>query len=78
MKLIDDWRSWWRMWSVRISALATAVWAYLLVNPDMLEQVLSAIPPEWRDVLPPAAPVVVFMLVTFARLAKQEARDGRK
>lgn len=78
MKLIDEWRSWWRLWSVRISAAATACWAYLLANPDQLQQVLDAVPPELRDIVPPAAPVAVFVLVTFARLAKQEARNGRK
>lgn len=78
MKLIDEWRSWWRLWSVRVSAIATAVWAWLLANPDVLAQVLDAIPPNLREILPPAAPVAVFVLVTFARLAKQGASNGRK
>ncbi|WP_257556391.1 hypothetical protein [Sphingobium sp. CFD-2] len=78
MRPIDEWRSWWRMSSVRISAVATAVWAYLLANPETLNQVLASIPPDLRDLVAPAAPVAIFVLVTIARVTKQEPPDARK
>jgi len=76
MKLVEEWRSWWRLWSVRISAVATIIWAYLLASPDVMLSVLNSLPPELRDVLPPAAPVAIFALVTIARLIKQGPKNG--
>ena len=73
MQKITQWRRVWRWWSVRLSAFATMVWAYLLASPDQLWSILNALPPELRDVVPPIAPVVVFVAVTIARNLQQGA-----
>jgi hypothetical protein len=75
MKLIPNWRDAWRWSSVRLSAAATLVWAWLLANPDALWSFLNGLPPELRELLPPAAPLGVFLLVTLARILTTEPKD---
>ncbi|WP_313737199.1 DUF7940 domain-containing protein [Sphingobium yanoikuyae] len=77
MQKITQWRRVWRWWSVRLSALATMVWAYLLASPDLLWTVLNSLPPDLRDVVPPIAPVAVFFVVTIARNLQQGRDDGK-
>ena len=79
MKLIDDWRrKVWRFWSVRISAAASLVWAYLLASPETMLAVLNAIPADMRAWLPSALPIALFALVTVSRLVHQEKLSGPK
>lgn len=78
MKLISGWQNWWKLWSVRISAVATVAWACLLAFPDMMLQVMNALPPDLKVVLPPAAPMAIFVAVTLARVLKQEKLGGDK
>lgn len=77
MQKITQWRRVWRWWSVRLSALATMIWAYLLASPDLLWTVVNSLPPELRDVVPPAAPIAVFVAVTIARNLQQGNGDGK-
>lgn len=78
MRLIPHWRKAWRLWSVRLSALATAIWAYLLASPETMLAVLNQIPADMRAWLPSFLPVALFALVTFARLVHQEKISGPK
>lgn len=73
MKLIDNWRKTvWRAWSIRLSAVATAVWAYLLASPETMLAVLNQIPADMRGWFPSFIPVLLFGLVTVSRLVRQE------
>lgn len=78
MKLIDNWRKFHKLWSVRISAAASVVWAYLLASPETMMSVLNQIPADMRAWLPSFLPIALFALVTFARLVHQEKISGPK
>jgi len=76
LKLIEEWRSWWRMWSMRLAVLASAAVTGVLAYPDILLSTLNALPPEMRAVFPPFMGFVLLGLVSLARLVKQEKKDG--
>jgi hypothetical protein len=76
-KLVAGWRQSWRLWSMRLNALASLVITYVLASPEVLLSTLNALPPEMRAVFPPMAGFAVFALVAFARLKKQGGRDDR-
>lgn len=78
MKLIADWKKFHRMWSVRLSAIVTAIWAYLLASPETMLAVLNQIPADMCAWLPSFVPVALFALVTFARITHQEKISGPK
>jgi hypothetical protein len=73
--LIDEARQWWRLWSVRLAALAGIVAAYLAANPDQAQTLLNALPEgPLRTLVSIALGVFVFGLATGARLARQPAK----
>lgn len=75
--LIDNAGEWWRMWSVRLAALAGVVAAYLAANPDQTQALLDVLPDGPLRVLASIAiGVFVFGLATGARLAKQGKPEG--
>lgn len=76
IKLIEEWRSAWRWWSMRLAAVGSIAVAYVLAYPDILLSTLNALPPEMRAVFPPAIGFVLFALVSIARLVKQGKHDG--
>lgn len=78
MKLIDNWCKAHKLWSVRISAAATALWAYLLASPETMLAVLNQIPADMRAWLPSFVPIALFALVTFARVVRQDKINGPK
>lgn len=78
MKLIAEWKKFHRMWSVRVSAVATAIWAYLLASPETMLAVLNQIPADMRSWLPSFIPIALFALVTFARVVRQDKINGPK
>lgn len=75
--MIDDARKAWRLWSVRLAALAGLAAAYLAANPDTTQALLALLPDGPLRVLASAAlGLFVFALATGARLARQAPRDG--
>lgn len=75
LKLIDDARLWWKMWSVRLAALGSIAVGYVLASPDVLLSTLNAMPAEVRQLFPPFAGLALFALVTLVRLIKQGGRN---
>lgn len=75
LHFIDEWRSGWRFWSVRMQAMAVAVGAALTVLPGEMAQLWASLPPEARSALPPGvgrwAPVVLGLGAIVARFLKQ-------
>jgi hypothetical protein len=77
--LIDEARQWYRMWSVRLAALAGIVAAYLAANPDQSQALLDALPEgPARTLASIGIGVFVFGLATGARLAKQPSGEEGK
>jgi hypothetical protein len=75
--LIDNAGSWWRMWSVRLAALAGIVAAYLAANPDQTQALLDVLPDGPLRVLASIGiGVFVFGLATGTRLVRQPEKGG--
>lgn len=70
-RLVDDWRSSWRWWSMRLNALASLMIAYVLASPEVLLTTLNQLPPEIRAYVPPFAGIALFLFVAAVRLWKQ-------
>lgn len=75
-RLVPEARDWWRLWSVRLGALASLLFSYLLAYPDILIRTLNELPPEIRQAFPPAAGLGLFVLVTLVRLYNQKKPDA--
>lgn len=77
LKLIAQWRSFWRMWSLRLNAVGLAILGYITVSPEIISQAWYALPPDIKTMLPPNflmwISVALFALGIVARLIKQES-----
>lgn len=75
--LIDNAGSWWKLWSVRLAALAGVVAAYLAANPDQTQALLDVLPDGPLRVLASIGiGVFVFGLATGTRLMKQPEKEA--
>lgn len=76
LKLIPDWRNWWRFWSLRLGALGTALAAWLIASPEAALAAWAALPQDLKAFIPPDympfIGVGLFVLSMFARVTKQE------
>lgn len=70
-RLVDDWRTAFRWWSVRIAIAFGFVATYLLAAPETLVQVIHSLPPELRGWVPPALGPIITALIVGIRLYKQ-------
>lgn len=75
-ELIEDWRDFWRFWSVRLAAVGTAITGLLVAFPDAALAAWAILPHELKSSIPPQymplIGVVVFALSIVARLVKQK------
>lgn len=53
--LIANRRQIWRLWSVRVSALGSMIFAILIAAPDQLLAIWAALPPVLQAMIPNAA-----------------------
>ena len=75
--LIEGAENWWRLWSVRLAALAGVVTAYLAANPEQSQELLALLPDgPWRVVASIAIGLFVFATTTGVRLASQKNLDA--
>lgn len=75
--LIDNAGSWWKLYSVRLAALAGVVAAYLAANPDQTQALLDVLPDGPLRVLASIGiGVFVFGLATGTRLMKQPEKEA--
>jgi hypothetical protein len=70
-RLVDDWHTAWRWWSIRLAALFGLIATYLLAAPETLVQVINILPPELRRWVPPALGPLITGLIVGIRLYKQ-------
>lgn len=75
IKLVTEWRSWWRLWSTWFQVAAAAFISYLTVAPDVAIQVWQFLPADLRGAIPPEyvqfISVGLIILGIVARLIKQ-------
>jgi hypothetical protein len=71
MKLIDEARHWWRMWSIRAAAIFATVLAAIAANPAPVLVYLGSLPDAVKPWIPVLTLVVTFGVPTLLRLWKQ-------
>lgn len=80
MKLIDDWRQSWRLWSVRASAFGLIASTAIAAAPDALLSVWQSLPDELRVLVPDALgrwiPAVLFVASIGARVIRQREQHN--
>ena len=72
MKLIEEARHWWRMWSNRLALLAGAVFGALVYDPTLLKQAVALVPEPWRPLAAFVGAVAVSATAIGARVVKQD------
>ncbi len=70
-RLVDNWRTAWRWWSIRLAALLGFVATYLLAAPETLVQVINTLPPELRGWVPPLLGPIITGAIVLVRLWRQ-------
>lgn len=64
----------WRLWSVKLAALAGLIGGYLTAFPEQREAVLNAIPEQYRPLAGVLVGFVIFATATTTRLAAQKPK----
>lgn len=79
MKLIDEARQWWRLWSVRVTGVMTYLAGILCQNTPMVLGLIGFIPAgPLRTAAAGAVGFIVFGLpIIAARLAQQPGLEGK-
>lgn len=77
-RLIDDARRSWRYWSVRVSAIGAAVFAFLLAAPDQALALWQALPAEVQELIPDERQLGLALLTAaaIARVLRQHVPAG--
>lgn len=72
MNMIENWtQKVWKLWSVRLAALAGVVAAYFAAYPGELQKLVSMVPEGYRPLASMAIGLFVFATATGSRLVKQ-------
>ena len=76
MKLLEA-RHLARAWSVRVLALGSAIYAFLLVAPDQALALWNALPPEAQAIVPDQKKVgLILMVAAMIARAIRQGHDG--
>lgn len=70
-ELICGARDAFKMWSVRLGAVASAAIAFVFADPTIILTVVGALPPSIRTPFAMLAGVLSFCVLTLVRLARQ-------
>lgn len=75
LRLIQGWRDWWRLWSIRLNALGLAILGYVQIDPVGALAVWNMMPADVRRALPPNILTIIgltfFALSMISRLVVQ-------
>lgn len=75
-KLVDNWREFWRLWSVRLGAVGTALAGWFVMSPETAIHVWLMLPADLKAALPPQFVgyfgIGLFVLSMVAKLFKQK------
>lgn len=76
MKLVDNWKDWWKMWSIRLNILFGVIILVVSQFPDTFLSIWVLIPQEFKDQILSIDGigtlfVVALVLSSIARLIKQ-------
>ena len=83
LQLIEDWRNFWRFWSVRLGIVGSAITGVLIAFPDVALSAWAMMPGDLKAAIPerymPLIGVVIFVASLVARAIKQtklEPKEG--
>ena len=83
LELIEDWRNFWRFWSVRLGIVGSAITGVLIAFPDVALSAWAMMPADLKSAIPehymPLIGVVIFVASLIARAIKQtklEPKEG--
>lgn len=76
LRLIEEWRQAWRMWSIRFSALGAALMGVMVTYPNIIVEVWNAVPADVKYFIPPDIGKYLslgfFVMIFVSRIIKQE------
>ncbi|HEX2242713.1 MAG TPA: hypothetical protein VHK27_05585 [Gammaproteobacteria bacterium] len=76
LQLIPYWREAWRLWSVRLAAFGSILWAWFLAFPETAIDIWNTLPMEMKAVIPPDwnkwVTFAIFLLTLASRLIQQQ------
>jgi len=76
VKLIEtQLRAIWRMWSVKLAAMAGLVGGYFTAFPEQREALMAVIPEGWRPLAGIIVGFVIFATATGTRLVAQKPKE---
>lgn len=82
MKLIFNWKQFWKFWSVQLGILGSAIAGVFISFPDVALSTWEAMPDEIKLLIPqqymPLIGVAVFVLSLLSRLVKQNNLDVKE
>ena len=82
LELIEDWRNFWRFWSVRLGIVGSAVTAVLIAFPDVALSAWAMMPADLKSAIPehymPLIGVVIFVASLIARAIKQSKLEPKE
>ena len=85
LELIENWRNFWRFWSVRLGIVGSAITGVLIAFPDVALSAWAMMPADLKAVIPerymPLIGVGIFVASLIARAIKQtklEQKEGPK
>lgn len=76
LKLVENWRHWHKMASMRLNLIASAVVAFFLAQPQLLVGVFGSLSEEQRIPFAIFCGAAMFALVAITRLTKKDKPDG--
>ena len=84
LELIEDWRNFWRFWSVRLGIVGSAITGVLIAFPDVALSAWAMMPADLKSVIPerymPLIGVGILVASLIARAIKQtklEPKEGQ-
>ena len=72
MKLIDEARHGWKMWSNRLAVFAGLATAAMVADPTLLHQFVALVPEAWRPFAAAVAGLFVSSAAIGSRMVKQD------
>lgn len=81
MKLINNWRDWWKMWSIRLNIFFGFILVIVSQFPEMFIHFWLILPQEFKDQIMTVEGIstvciVALVLSSLARLIKQFKKEG--